>query len=155
MSDTNPRPDPKPQRYRKKPVVIEAMQLAGTTGEIHAVYQWVEANTLGSFEPLGVIEGRVPCPASGVSIDPRDGRMMIATLEGPHHANLGDWIIRGVKGEFYPCKPDVFEVTYEPVAVIDCPDHRPVQHRDGKPPWCKTCGLTAYGVEPVGMLGDA
>lgn len=55
----------------------------------------------------------------------------------------------------YPCKPDVFEVTYEPVAVIDCPDHRPVQHRDGKPPWCKTCGLTAYGVEPVGMLGDA
>ena len=52
----------------------------------------------------------------------------------------------------YPCKPDVFEATYEPVAVIDCPDHRPVQHRDGKPPWCKTCGLTAYGVEPVGLF---
>ena len=142
-------------RFRKKPVEIEARQLTADTGAWHGVYLWVEENTLGSFEPLGVIEGRVPCPASGVSIDPRDGRMMIATLEGPHHANLGDWIIRGVKGEFYPCKPDVFEITYEPVAVIDCPDHRPVQHRDGKPPWCKTCGLTAYGVEPVGMLGDA
>ena len=38
--------------YRKKPVVIEAMQLVGTNAEIHAVYQWIEANTLGSFDPL-------------------------------------------------------------------------------------------------------
>lgn len=136
--------------YRKKPITVEARQVVFDS--VPAVYRWVEENTLGSFEPLGVIEGRVPCPASGVSIDPRDGRMMIATLEGPHYVNLGDWIIRGVKGEFYPCKPDVFEATYEPVAVIDCPDHRPVQHRDGKPPWCKTCGLTAYGVEPVGLF---
>ena len=139
-------------KYRKKPVVIEARQLTFDIGAWHGVYLWVEENTLGSFEPLGVIEGRVPCPASGVSIDPRDGRMMIATLEGPHYVNLGDWIIRGVKGEFYSCEPDVFEATYEPVAVIDCQDHRPVQHRDGKPPWCKTCGLTAYGVEPVGLF---
>ena len=80
-------------RFRKKPVEIEARQLTADTGAWHGVYLWVEENTLGSFEPLGVIEGRVPCPASGVSIDPRDGRMMIATLEGPHHANLGDWII--------------------------------------------------------------
>mgnify|MGYP003585571553 CR=1 FL=1 len=36
--------------------------------------------------------------------------------------------------------------------MSDCQDHRPVQHRDGKPPWCKTCGLTAYGVEPVGLF---
>ena len=99
--------------YRKKPVEIEARQFVGDTAAINEVYLWIESNTLGSFEPLGVIEGREPCPASGVSIDPRDGRMMIATLEGPHHANLGDWIIRGVKGEFYPCKPDIFEATYE------------------------------------------
>ena len=52
----------------------------------------------------------------------------------------------------YPCKPDVFEATYEPVAVIDCPDHRPVQHRDARPPWRKACGLTADGREPVGLL---
>ena len=102
-------------RFRKKPVEIEARQLTADTGAWHGVYLWVEENTLGSFEPLGVIEGRVPCPASGVSIDPRDGRMMIATLEGPHHANLGDWIIRGVQGEFYPIKEAIFRQTYEAV----------------------------------------
>lgn len=61
-----------PTKYRKKPVVIEARQLVGTNAEFHAVYQWIEANTLGSFEPMSVIEGRTPCPASGVSIDPRE-----------------------------------------------------------------------------------
>ena len=101
-------------RYRKKPVVIEAMRLVGTTAEFHSVYQWIEANTLGSFEPMAVIEGRVPYPASGVSIDPRDGRLIISTLEGLHWADPGDWIIRGVQGEFYPCKPDIFAATYEP-----------------------------------------
>lgn len=102
--------------YRKKPVVIEAMEFKGGNAELHAVYQWVESNTAGSFEPMAVIEGREPCPASGVSIDPRDGRMMIATLEGFHHVNLGDYVIRGVQGEFYPCKSDIFEATYERVA---------------------------------------
>jgi hypothetical protein len=99
--------------YRKKPVIIEARQYVGTASQTHDVYLWVEENTLGSFEPLDVITGRVPCPASGVSIDPRDGRMMIATLEGPHWVNVGDYVIRGVRGEFYPCKPDIFEATYE------------------------------------------
>lgn len=103
----------KPQKYRKKPVIIEAVHFDGSTTDLHGVYCWIEDNTDGSFEPMGVIEGRKPCPASGVSIDPRDGRMMIATLEGFHHANVGDWIIRGVQGEFYPCKPDIFEATYE------------------------------------------
>ena len=41
--------------------------------------------------------------------------MDIQTLEGTMHANIGDWIITGIKGEQYPCKPDVFEKTYEPV----------------------------------------
>ena len=103
----------KPQKFTKKPVTIEAMQLAGSTAEMHAVYQWVEENTLGSFEPLDVIEGRKPSPASGVSIDPRDGRLIIATLEGLHWANQGDWIIKGVQGEFYPIKPDIFRDTYK------------------------------------------
>lgn len=44
-----------------------------------------------------------------------DKEMIIQTLEGPLHASPGDWIIRGVRGELYPCKPDVFERTYEPV----------------------------------------
>lgn len=102
-----------PQRFRKRPVEIEAMHFEGTPVECIAVYQWVESNTLGSFEPMAVIEGRTPCPSSGVSIDPRDGRMMIATLEGPHWVSVGDWVIRGVAGEFYPCKSDIFEATYE------------------------------------------
>jgi len=101
--------------YRKKPVVIEARQFCGTTGETHAIYQWIESNTLGSFEPTAVIEGREPWPDSGVTIDPRDGRMVIATLEGGHWVTVGDWIIRGVQGEFYPCKWDIFDATYDAV----------------------------------------
>ncbi len=105
------------KKYRKKPVAIEAMHLEGTNADIHAVYQWIERNTLGSFEPLDVIEGRKPYPASGVSIDPRDGRLIISTLEGLHWADVGDYVIRGVQGEFYPCKPDIFEATYERVGL--------------------------------------
>ena len=105
-----------PDRYRKKPIIIEARQFPtdGTPAVAHAIYQWVEKNTLGSFEPLAVIEGREPWPESGVTIDPRDGRMVIATLEGGHWVTPGDFIIRGVQGEFYPCKSDIFEATYEP-----------------------------------------
>ena len=102
-----------PTRFRKRPVVIEVMRLVGDATSWHAVYQWIKRNTLGSFEPMDVIEGRKPYPASGVSIDPRDGRIIISTLEGLHWADPGDFIIRGVKGEFYPCKPDIFEATYE------------------------------------------
>lgn len=104
--------------FRKRPVVIEARQLVGTDAEIHSnVYLWIEANTQGSFEPMAVIEGHEPYPASGVSIDPRDGRIIISTLEGLHWADLGDWIIRGVQGEFYPCKPEIFAESYEEVFV--------------------------------------
>ena len=96
-------------RYRKKPVVVEAMQLVGTNAETHAVYQWIEANTQGSFDPLSE-----EIPASGVSIDPATGSFLIATLEGVMQAKPGDWIIRGVQGEFYPIKDSIFRETYEP-----------------------------------------
>ena len=99
--------------YRKKPVVIEAWQLVGANAETHAVYQWIEANTQGSFDPLSE-----EIPASGVSIDPATGFFLIATLEGVMQAKPGDWIIRGVQGEFYPCKPDIFAATYEPAEVV-------------------------------------
>jgi hypothetical protein len=114
--------------YRKKPVVVEARQFWGggagpeggmtrdSTSHTHAIYQWIERNTLGAFELLDVIEGRKPWPASGVTIDPRDGRMVISTLEGGHWVSLGDWIIRGVQGEFYLCKPTTFAATYERVS---------------------------------------
>lgn len=104
-------------QFTKKPVEIEARQFPvyATPTEAMAIYQWIEQNTLGSFEPMAVINGKKPWPESGVSIDPRDGRMIIATLEGGHWVNLGDWIIRGVQGEFYPCKPEIFDATYDAV----------------------------------------
>ncbi|KAF0567416.1 Phage protein [Psychrobacter nivimaris] len=100
-------------KYRKKPVVIEAMLHEVNPNEPMAVYQWVEENTLGSFEPMACINGSKPYPESGISIDPRDGRLLIATPEGGIHASLGDYIIKGVNGEFYPCKPDIFAKTYD------------------------------------------
>jgi hypothetical protein len=96
--------------FRKKPVEIEARQIAGATAEMMDVYLWVEANTQGSFEPYAD-----ELPGSGVSIDPATGFMLIATLEGVMQAKPGDYIIQGVQGEFYPCKPDIFEATYEKV----------------------------------------
>ena len=95
--------------YRKRPVTIEARQLDGDTANERDIYSWIEANTQWSFDPLGD-----EIPEHGVEIDPSDGSLMIATLEGVMHARRGDWIIRGVAGEFYPCKDDIFRATYEP-----------------------------------------
>ncbi len=95
-------------KFRKKPVVIEAMQHTEDTG--HSVYAWVEDNTQGSFDPRP-LDGFVP--ESGVSIDPETGNILIARLGVAMPAQLGDWIIRDVNGEFYPCKPDIFEKTYD------------------------------------------
>lgn len=104
-----------PSKFRKKPVTVEAMRFDGTTAETMEVYRWIEENTAGSFDPMHQIMGFKPWPESGVAIDPRDGRLIIATLEGAHWADVGDWIICGVAGEFYPCKPDIFDATYEEV----------------------------------------
>ena len=117
------------KKYRKKPVEVEAIQMpygypegvdpssdnyAGNI-QAHEVYCWVEENTAGSFDCLPIIRGDEDAfwPESGVSIDPRDGRMIVATLEGGHWVDLGDYVIRGVQGEFYPCKPDIFAAAYE------------------------------------------
>lgn len=78
-------------RYRKKPVVIEARQLGETNVDELAL--WCN----------GVVFG-----------DPSGVAIAIRTLEGVMEAHKGDWIIKGVKDEFYPCKPDIFEATYEP-----------------------------------------
>ncbi|WP_280412603.1 hypothetical protein [Nocardia asiatica] len=109
------------RRFRKKPVEIEAMHFRRdmSAPEAMEVYYWVEKHTLGSFEPMDVIEGRKPYPASGVSIDPRDGRMIISTLEGLHWVDLDDWVVRGVEGEFYPVKPGIFAKTYDEVTTSE------------------------------------
>ena len=93
-----------PERFRKKPVVIEAMQWDGSLDSITAICEW--ANVLGEDDPhISYLTAR--------SFGVHD--VLIDTLEGPLRAAVGDWIIRGVAGEFYPCKPGIFEATYEPV----------------------------------------
>jgi len=76
-------------KFRKKPVVIEAVQF------VAANFNQIEEFVGGDAEF-------------------RDGELIVATLEGPLRAAPNDWIIKGVKGEFYPCKPDIFAATYEP-----------------------------------------
>lgn len=98
--------------YRKKPVVIEARQLL--QGNIKEVYEWVHSTEVSVSN--AVSEGKWDDYCDLVI---RDG-MTIFTLEdgidkrAKHVATIGDYIIKGVKGEFYPCKPDIFEMTYEP-----------------------------------------
>lgn len=80
-------------KFRKKPVVIEAMQ-------------WTGSNELDLLQGLPGLKG--------VYEAKWEGELVIATLEGAMTARPGDWIIKGVKNEFYPCKPEIFAATYEP-----------------------------------------
>lgn len=97
--------------FRKKPVVIEAWQFISHADIQHAPPWLAQAIT----HPRDKMpEGRV-----GKWSNPIDGydMLIVGTLEGDHFASPGDWIIRGVKGELYPCKPDIFEATYEAVST--------------------------------------
>jgi len=88
-------------KFRKKPVVIEAFKWTGGPDQTEDPEWIVEA----------IKAGMVRFENSGTS----NVVLLIDTLEGTHRANQGDFIIQGVKGELYPCKPDIFEATYEPV----------------------------------------
>lgn len=98
--------------YRKKPVVIEAMQF-GSTADASPIIDWILYNG-------GTARYHEPVPEY-VSPDGKQGHseilesIAIDTLEGTMSAMLGDYIIRGVHGEFYPCKPEIFAATYEPL----------------------------------------
>lgn len=78
-------------KYRKRPVVIEAVQFRRT----------------GNFDEIEEF--------CGGDAEFRDGQLVVATLEGPLHARPGDYIIKDTKGELRSVKPDIFEATYEPV----------------------------------------
>lgn len=89
-------------KFRKKPVEVEAVRWDGTTTAAGPIVEWINRNG-----GIAVYGGRSPVVDGGY--------IEVITLEGQMRAIARDWIIRGVQGEFYPCKPDIFEATYEPV----------------------------------------
>jgi hypothetical protein len=86
-------------KWRKKPVVIEAIQYH--PAEINKLRDFLGYLRFATFQNT-IVENPIFCP-------------VIETLEGDMKVNVGDWVIKGVNGEFYPCKPDIFEKTYERV----------------------------------------
>jgi len=105
----------KPIRFVKKPIIVEAVQLRMDMLE-----------TMHKF--LGVKNYVM-----------RDGKFIVKTLEGEHIANIGDWIIKGIAGEFYPCKPDIFEKTYD--LIVD----------DEAKAWVDECVKTSMEVKELGI----
>lgn len=85
-------------KFRKKPIEIEAWHWDAPWGEKEQP-AW-----------MALVEYSKALGGPGLH-----GRIVIETLEGTMYADYGDWIIRGVKGELYPCKPDIFEKTYDPL----------------------------------------
>lgn len=79
-------------KYRKKPIVVDAMQYTGSLTNINMLLEFGSPHL--SFS---------------------NGKIVISTLKGDIIANVRDWIIEGIDGEFYPCKPNIFEKTYEKV----------------------------------------
>jgi hypothetical protein len=86
-------------KFRKKPVIIDAVQ-------------WTNQQIVCPPGPVWLLEAE-----EDGSVKLIGDSLFISTLEGEMQARPGDWIIRGVKGEIYPCKPDIFEATYEPIVV--------------------------------------
>jgi hypothetical protein len=102
-------------KFRKKPVVIEAFEWTGRN--VVELTTWASAADLASKTARGLIgptsNREIQLPLDLVSLGGGMFRLEIATPEGVHAATVGDWIICGVVGEFYPCKPDIFAATYE------------------------------------------
>ena len=80
------------KKFKKKPIVIEAIQYDGTMESFSQIQEWCNTIEVTAYN---------------------DRKLRIPTLKGCHDASIGDWIIKGVKGEFYPCKPDIFQETYD------------------------------------------
>lgn len=122
-----------PARYTKRPVTIDAYQFTGGAIQAAQVIDWVleHGGTARYHEPepprlhsdycgcdgRGIVPGNptsILCPETEPKGPGVPEHIAIDTLEGTMRATEGDWVIRGVKGEHYPCKPDVFADTYEP-----------------------------------------
>lgn len=95
-------------KFRKKPVVIDAIQFTGKES-LDDVIKFMNLEELCGKCKANTIKSVI-----NYYIE-KDEAIVIPTLEGDMIASKGDWIIRGVQGEYYPCKPDIFEATYEKV----------------------------------------
>ena len=99
-------------RFRKKPVVIDAVQFKGTPESFNKCREFVGAGLIYDYQEFP--------------------NVFIDTLEGRMGVSKNDWIIKGVKGEFYPCKPDIFDATYERVLFTEEMDGLMKDLNDGK-----------------------
>lgn len=114
----------KPQKYRKKPVVVDAMQFDGSAQSAGEIIRWVNSN-------------------GGQATLDQGKTLVIHTMEGPMSGPSGWWVIRGIKGEFYPCEGEVFDGSYdlEPIECAVChrertpgdADYNPMQVILGQP----------------------
>lgn len=97
-------------KYRKKPAVIEAIQATGSPESNREIISWTQGSKTPAFMDTEV---------RNCSAEHPDGFdypvLRINTLEGTHAVSIGDFVIKGVAGEFYPCKPDIFAATYDAV----------------------------------------
>ena len=95
-------------KYRKKPIVIDALQWSG--GNHREMSDFLGGDTdsylIADDDNFYIDHWKV------------EGGLVIKTLEGEHIASIGDYIIKGIHGEFYPCKPDIFRATYEGVSDV-------------------------------------
>jgi hypothetical protein len=114
-------------KFRKKPIVIEA-HMIGNDGWPDSIWQGVNSGAITLH-----LERR---PPRGVV-----GHVEIRTLEGTMRGEVGDWIVRGVAGEFYPCKPDIFAETYEPA---DTPAQPSQPQQAGVTEAMETAAMRAY-----------
>lgn len=133
-------------KYRKKPVVIEAFKLG-----VDCIPDWfMDAVTANEV----ILHGT----SSGFN-HVADTNADIHTLEGWHHANYGDYIIRGVKGELYPCKADIFDMTYEAATEpnTNADRIRAMSDEELAEDFCKTVlgVMNQLGVVNTGSVEDA
>ena len=112
-------------KYRKKPVEIEAVKFDGTDESVEWLLPQLKSGEIGRA-----------C-----------NKLYIKTLEGVMEAKVGDYVIKGVNGEFYPCKPDIFEKTYEKIEDDDLLNEKPIFFEDLKNGYTK-----AYTKSDIDML---
>jgi len=100
--------------FRKKPVVIQAFQMTPERRDYNR--EWPEWLNQAFQVGYGEVGGIFPASRALPNVA---NELAIWTLEGVHLVSFGDWIIRGVKGEIYPCKPEIFAMTYDPANTGD------------------------------------